>query len=276
MQATTRDIINLIDIEASFELAEKWDNSGLQAGDLNGSVEKILIALDPGPDVIAKAVKINADLVLTHHPLLIKPCKCIEFNSMPGAAIAIAAKENISIVSAHTNLDKATNGLNDYFAEKIGLDNIKPLYNLQDQSDQNNFIDSKLNCFGRIGTIDHAESLKNFACKIKKILNLKYLRVIGDQSLNVRKVAVVTGSGSSFIEDFFKSGADLFITGDVKYHGARMVEERKLSMIDVGHFGSEYIAIELLFEKLLTALENKGYNCKVVKYNNEKDPFNIF
>ena len=126
MPATTQDVIDLIDKEASFKLAEDWDNSGLQAGNLSWHVKKILISLDLTIEVMIEAVKLKADLVLTHHPLLINSLKCVDYNCMPGSAISISAHEKISIVSAHTNLDKAQNGLNDYFAKIIGLKEITP------------------------------------------------------------------------------------------------------------------------------------------------------
>ena len=273
MRATTQDIISLIDKEASFKLAEDWDNSGLQAGDLSWYVKKVLIALDPTRAVLQEAAKQKVDLVLTHHPLLINPVRCIDFSCMPGSAIAISAKEGISIVSAHTNLDKARNGLNDYFAGIIGLKEIAPLKENCIKSDDS--IDD-FNTVGRKGKLNKANSLKGFALQVKEKLNLRYIRVIGEEEAIIKTAAVVTGSGGSMIENFFQSKADVFITGDVKYHEARIVEEKKLCMIDVGHFGSEYIAIQLLADKLLTASKNKDYDFQILKYENELDPFNIF
>lgn len=264
MQATTHDVLKLIDKEAPFDFAEDWDNSGLQSGNMSWPVNKILIALDPSIDVMKEAAKVNADLVLTHHPLFIKSPNSIDFSHMPGNVIAISAREKISIISAHTNLDKAKNGLNDYFAEIIGLHNILPL------SD-----DDSNSCFGRKGLLEKAISLKEFAMNIKENLNLKYLRIIGDNKLKINSATVITGSGGSLIENFFQSGTDVFITGDVKYHEARSVEERNLGMIDVGHFGSESIAIELLAEKLINAKNEEDYGFEIFKYENEIDPFNI-
>ena len=94
--------------------------------------------------------------------------------------------------------------------------------------------------------------------------------------MKIDSVAVVTGSGGSMIDDFFQSKTDVFITGDIKYHEARAVENKKLGMIDVGHFGSEYIAIQLLANKLLSASKNKDYGFQIFKYEKELDPFNIF
>ncbi len=265
MQTLTKDIIRLIDKEASFNLAEDWDNSGLQAGAESWPVKRVLIALDPSFEVISEAVRLKADLVLTHHPLFLKLPKNIDFNTMPGKVILISAKEKISIVSAHTNLDKAFGGLNDYFAKKIGLKKIVPLVDIPGNEN--------LSCFGRKGDFGKVVTLKELAVKIKKTLNLNYLRIVGDKNLTLKSAAVITGSGGSMLDSFFLSQADVFITGDVKYHEARMIEEKKSGMIDVGHFGSEHIAIQLLFDKLFAASKEKDY--EIIKYENESDPFNI-
>ncbi len=274
--ATIQNILNLIDHEASFSLSEKWDNSGLQAGDPAWHVRKILIALDPSLQVMQEAVKIKADLVLTHHPLFIKPPGSINFNCMPGSAIAISAREKISIISAHTNLDKAQNGLNDYFAEIIGLKEIRPLNDESDELVTSTASNCEINNIGRKGKLDKVYSLKAFALNIKEKLNLNYIRVTGGEESSIKTAAVVTGSGGSMVEDFFQSKTDVFITGDVKYHEARLVEQKRLALIDVGHFGSEYIAIQLLADKLTTASQNKNYNFEIIEYENELDPFNIF
>ncbi len=240
---------------------------------MSWNVKRLLIALDPSLQVMQAAVKLKADLVLTHHPLFIKAPGCIDFDCMPGSVVEIAAKEKISIVSVHTNLDKAKDGLNDYFAKIIGLREICPLI---DGFDKQNGFDNEILCFGRKGILEKTISLKDFALKIKEKLKLEYIRVIGNTQLKVNSVAVVTGSGGSMIEDFFQSETDVFITGDTKYHEARLVEEKGLGMIDVGHFGSEYIAIDLLANKLTNASKNKNYDFQIYKYENELDPFNIF
>ena len=265
MTATTHDVIKLINKMASFNLAEDWDNSGLQAGNLSWVVKKILIALDITVEVMLEAVRLNADLVLTHHPLFIKLPQCIDFSSMPGSAISMAAIEKISIVSAHTNLDKAENGLNDYFAEIIGLQDIVPLI-----SNENDVLN-----IGRKGKLEKADTLNNFALKIKKSLNLNHLRVIGNNDSKIQTVTVVTGSGGSMVDKFIQSETDVFITGDVKYHEARVIEENKLGMIDVGHFGSEHIVIQLLADKLASFSKTHNYDFEIFKYENESDPFNI-
>ncbi len=270
--ATTKDILNLINNSiAPFSLAEEWDNSGLQVGNPAWQVKKILVALDVSKALLDKAEKWNASLILTHHPLLIKPIKSIDFNSITGDIIYKAAQNKISIISSHTSFDKAENGLNDLFAEMINLKNIscleikscKPLEN------------KKKIGLGRKGELEKSISLLNFAKKIKKKFNLKYLKTAGDINLLIKTVAVCTGSGGSLMDDFFKSKADVFVTGDIKYHEARDIENKSLGLIDVGHFKSEHIGVNLIVEKLKSAVKKAGFNIKIKGFEKEKDPFYI-
>ncbi len=267
----TKDILDLINCIAPFDIAEDWDNSGLQAGNLTWQVKKIMIALDVTMPLMIAAKKNNCDLVITHHPLMLTPEKSIDFNKMPGNAIEIAAKHGISIISAHTNLDKAKDGLNDYFAKKIGIEKAK-VFLIDGPSST---IKDEPIGMGRIGYLKSQTVLKHLVHQLKKKLDLRHMRVTGDIDLPVRSVAVCTGSGGSLLEEFLTSEADVYITGDIKYHEARRVEEFSKGLIDVGHFGSENIAVDLLFDKLDQSVSNAGLNIKIEKFKKEKDPFII-
>ncbi|MBU1343117.1 MAG: Nif3-like dinuclear metal center hexameric protein [Proteobacteria bacterium] len=267
----TKDILELLNTIAPFNIAEDWDNSGLQAGNLNWEVKKVMIGLDVSMPLMIAAKEWNSDLVLTHHPLMIRPEKSIDFDKMPGSAIEISAKQKISIISAHTNLDKANDGLNDYFAAKIGLKKVKIFF-----IDNSSLMPTdEMIGIGRIGVLESPMVLKQFVHQIKENLNLSYLRVTGDMQLPVSKIAVCTGSGGSFLDVFLKSDADVYITGDIKYHEARLVEEYSKGLIDVGHFGSEHMAIDLLSGKLSQAIQSAGLKIKIKSFNKEKDPFTI-
>lgn len=191
---------------------------------------------------------------------------------MPGKAIEIAAKEDIGIIALHTNMDKARGGLNDYFSSAIGLKNTTPF--LPDSSGRD--LKQEQTGIGRIGYPETKLTLKELSLQIKEKLKLPYLRVTGDIEMEVETVAICTGSGGSLIEAFLNSSAEVFVTGDVKYHEARRVEEYSKGIIDVGHFGSEWMVVDLLFEKLISAFHEKGFDIKLIKYKKEKDPFTIF
>lgn len=269
--ARTKDILEVLNTIAPFDIAEDWDNSGLQAGSLNWEVKKIMIGLDVSIPLMTAAKKWDCDLVLTHHPLMIQAENSIDFDRMPGKAIEIAARQKMSIISAHTNLDKAVDGLNDFFAEKIGVGKTTVFVTQSPSFKQTD----KMMGIGRVGDLEKATTLEYLVQRIKQVLNLSHLRVTGDMDLPVKTVAICTGSGGSLVDDFLTSGASVYITGDVKYHEARRVEECSKAILDVGHFASEHMAIDLLSDKLSLAAQTAGFNIQIKKYKKEKDPFTI-
>lgn len=264
-------ILALINTIAPFDIAEDWDNCGLQAGNLNQEVKKIIIGLDVSIPLMNAAKESRCDLVLTHHPLMLRPEKKIDFNKMPGKAIEIAARERISIISAHTNLDKANDGLNDYFAAKLGMQKTKVFY----VETLPAVLEDEIIGIGRIGSLEKKTSLIQLAKTIKEKLVLNHLRITGNMDLPISTIAVCTGSGGSLVDVFVRSNADVYITGDIKYHEARLIEENSKALIDVGHFGSEYIAVDLLHDKLNQAAQKARMNIEIIKFKKEKDPFII-
>ncbi len=269
MPLTVKKLINIINTFAPFELAENWDNSGLQAGNPDWTIKKIMVSLDVTMEVMEEAKAWGADLVLTHHPLMISPEKSIDFGKMPGSAIALAAREKISILSAHTNLDKAIDGLNDYFAKIIGINCNEPLHR---DEHPGRSIDG-IQGIGRIGQLNSVLSFSELILQVKERLGLEQLRITGDLNLQVKKIALCTGSGGSLVELFLGSSAEVYITGDVKYHEARQIEMGHKGLIDVGHFASEIIVVDLLERRLQQALPSVGYDIKVKGFKKEKDPF---
>ena len=267
MKPSITDLLDLIDRMAPFTLAEAWDNSGLQAGNRTWPVSRVLTALDVTPQVMAEAVSWGADLVLSHHPLIMGSLASIDFSSIPGSIIALCAHHRISIVSVHTNLDKARHGLNDYFAEQAGImpgAGVRPM--IPEMADASAGT-------GRIYTLETGLPLHCLADQIKSRLEISSARRVGDRDLMVNTLAVCTGSGGSLVGTFLASGADAFITGDVKYHEARDVEQAGRGLIDVGHFASEHMVVALLAERLRTWAETTGFTINVRAFDGEKDPF---
>lgn len=121
---TAADIEKAINEFAPFKLAADWDNSGFQVGDKNAAVTDVLIALDISKEVIEEALELDCELIITHHPLLFSPLDRIEKNQSPGDLIYKLIKNDITLISAHTNVDRSEEGLNDYLAEKLFLKNV--------------------------------------------------------------------------------------------------------------------------------------------------------
>jgi dinuclear metal center YbgI/SA1388 family protein len=122
-----QDIGGLVNRLYPQSLAENWDNVGLQLGDPIASVERVLVCLDAEEQVIRRAEEIGAQLVISHHPLIYRALKKITPGDEAGRAIFRALRQGIAVISAHTNLDRAKEGLNDWLAERFGLQQTTPL-----------------------------------------------------------------------------------------------------------------------------------------------------
>jgi dinuclear metal center YbgI/SA1388 family protein len=248
------------------EFAEEWDNSGMQIGGLDWQVESIWVALDPLPEVISAACRKDIDLVITHHPLIFKPLSILNVSTLQGSVIQQALDHQVAIYAVHTNLDRIEDGVNDVLASRIGLRNTAPL--------SMDAISGRPG-FGRMGTLPQPKTLGLLAKHLKQALDLGHVRVVGNLDMVVKTAAVCSGSGSSMVGAFLDSGADVFISGDLKYHDARDVEFAQKALIDVGHFASEHLIVETFAERLKHHFNNKGLALTVTPYTFEKDPFVI-
>jgi dinuclear metal center YbgI/SA1388 family protein len=260
------EVIDAVEEIVPSELAEEWDNSGMQLGDRDWQVEKIWVALDPLPEVISAACRKDVDLVITHHPLIFKPLSTIDVSTLEGFVIQQALDHQVAIYAAHTNLDRIEGGVNDVLASRIGLCNTTALS-----------IDrvSGKPGFGRIGNLALPTPLALLAKKLKQVLALGHLRVAGNLDLVIKTAAVCSGSGSGMLSAFFDSGADVFISGDLKYHDARNFEFAQKALIDIGHFASEHLIVETFAERLKRHFHDKKLVLTVASYRREKDPFVI-
>jgi dinuclear metal center YbgI/SA1388 family protein len=277
---TVSDIIKVLDSVAPQALAESWDNVGLQVGDPGRTVKRIWIALDPTYEVVNAACRDKVDLLITHHPLLFKPLQSLNFSTPVGAIIDLAVRHHLAIFAAHTNLDSALGGINDILAGRIGLRDLKPLVRAQEpQRLQNDdcppVAPDQSAGIGRVGLLESSVDLKTLANKIKNSLKLRYLKITGDPALTVKKVAVCSGSGASLLADFFASGAQVFISGDFRYHDARDVEASHLGLIDIGHFASEHLIVHVLAEKLAGLFADLKMSPTVKACDLETDPFTV-
>jgi dinuclear metal center YbgI/SA1388 family protein len=129
------------------------------------------------------------------------------------------------------------------------------------------------NGLGRIGELGEKMNLRLFALKIKESLSLKSLRVVGNPGLSVTHAAVCSGSGASLMKDFLKSEAQVYITGDIRYHDARSAEDEGRGLIDIGHFASEHMVVEDLAKRIRTMIRKAGFNVSVRACGMERDPF---
>jgi dinuclear metal center YbgI/SA1388 family protein len=280
MGATVEQIIKIMDHLVPQRLAEEWDNVGLQIGDPRWPVRRIWVALDPSPEVVKSACAEDVDLLITHHPLIFRPLKSIDFDTPGGSIIQMASQHQLAIFSAHTNLDIVRDGVNDVLAKRLGLKHLKilqPVKTLEalqaDDSPLNG--EAAAHGIGRVGSLAKPTSLTSLALMVKKKLKLNFAKITGNPELKVTRVAICSGSGSSLIQAFFSSDAQAYISGDIRYHDARDAESANRGIIDIGHFASEHLMVEALAHHLKRILNKEGIKTKVDACNIEKDPFII-
>lgn len=273
METTVADIIGIMEKLAPLRLAEAWDNPGLQVGCIDWPVKKVMVALDPSLEVMGNAIEESADMLITHHPLLLSPIKSVDMGTPIGRIIGMAIRNHLSIFSAHSNLDSAADGLNDILVSRIGMKNVSIL----DTDDTAaTFSTENATGLGRIGDLPGQTDLASLCRHLKQTLHLESVRMVGSPQLPVSRVAVCTGSGSSLMDRFFESDAQVYITGDIRYHAARDAEERALALIDIGHFNSEHLVVKILSDRLKELLQTIDSDISVHACEAEKDPFIVF
>ena len=258
-------LMKVLNEECPFSLAEEWDNSGLQVGTGEGVIKKILVALDPSRGAVNKAVSINAQLLITHHPLIFRKISTVNSKKYPGNVIKEAIKNDIAIVAMHTNLDSARSGLNDILAEMLNLDNVEVLDPKEPQC-CNGF------GLGRIGDLHDAVNFSSYLTKVKKIFNAKNLRFTGSDNTLIKRVAVVGGSGGDMIPAAAEKGADLLITGDIGHHDALTAESCGINVIDAGHFNTERTALVLYTKKMEEIFHKNNMDVTLEIYSGEVNP----
>ncbi|MBP5092756.1 MAG: Nif3-like dinuclear metal center hexameric protein [Abditibacteriota bacterium] len=229
-----KDIIAEVEKIAPPELAEEWDNSGLQLGNPDRVVKKLLVAVDVTRcSATAWAVADKFDMIVSHHPLIFHGVKNIVKGDVLSDKIIDLIKGNVAVYSAHTTYDSAVGGVNDILASKLGLCNTKPLGNM-----------------GRIGELPNDMTAKRFCKSVSEALSGDYTCLYGDKNKRVRRIAVCGGAGSFLINDALAEKADLFVTGDLKHHEIIDAVDAEMALIDAGHYATEAPAMEDLAERL--------------------------
>lgn len=227
------EIQNVIEAMSPLDLQEQWDNSGFQIILSDDEVNKVLVAMEVTQAVADEAVRCNADLIITHHPLIFNKLNQVNNNDVIGNMLIKLIRAGISVYSTHTPFDKCRGGNNDYLARLLHLCNVK----VMDSDDVG---------YCRYGFTQCEYNIEEYIDKVCEWLKIdkSFVSFAGDTKKRLNKVGICTGSGADFIETAFKEKCDLFITGDVKYHAAQTARELGINVLDIGHYGSEKIFTE--------------------------------
>ncbi|BCR06491.1 GTP cyclohydrolase 1 type 2 [Desulfuromonas versatilis] len=343
---------------------------GLQVGEPGAEAGRVLVALDPSEAALEAARAAGAQALLTHHPLIFRPLKSLVPHDETGRILFRAVREGIAVLCAHTNLDRAVGGLNDWLAQRLGLEQAAPL--LAGDADllklvvfvpsgyeesvagamfkagagkigrydccafrtpgtgsfrpgpgtdpfigrQGEFekvrevrletvvprelvgkvVERMLKAhpyeevahdliplanrrpqvgLGRIGRLPEALPLGRFTEQVKQALDTPAVRLVGESAALVRKVALCGGSGASLLAEAARQGADVLVTGDVKYHEAKNAQSQGIALIDAGHFPTERIMVRELAATLRTEAGARGINMEFIEMAGEEDPFKV-
>ncbi len=233
------EIIDKLEALSPTEFAEEWDNIGLLAGRRDKEVRTVYIALDATDAVIGEAVRLGADLLLTHPPLIFKKMSRVNTDDFIGRRVCELIRNDISYYAMHTNFDVM--GMADAAADELSLKDRRVL----DVTYEDDI--SKEGC-GRVGELKDSMRVEALAGLVKEKFHVPNVRVFGDLDSPVRTVAVMPGSGGGFIQDALAAGADAMITGDVGHHEGIDAVAQGLAVIDAGHYGIEKLFISYMEE----------------------------
>lgn len=366
---TNKQIFDLVEKLAPKQLAEEWDNVGLQIGNPVAEVKRALLTLDLDESVLAEAKENQVQLIITHHPVLLRGIKNINFTTVQGRLIKELIKNDITVYSAHTNLDSAAGGVNDVLAEKLELQNTEVLVvnghqkfcklvvfvpvnyqevvgqalgqagagwigNYSDCTFRTNGIGTfrplggstpfigkvneleqveevrletivpveKLSAvikamervhpyeevaydiyplnntgsaygLGRVGQLPMELNFGDFLQQVKNVLNLPMVKAGGRLDKKIKTVALCGGSAGDFWPTALAKGADVYLSGDIKYHTAQDMVNNGLAFVDAGHYHSEVPVVEKLYHHLKKCLQQENLAVELFIAQTKTDPF---
>lgn len=221
---TVKDIYNYINSIAPFDTQEEWDNAGIITGSPQTLVTKVVMSLDVTKAAVRKAAQVGAELVLSHHPLIFGGIKRL----IPDTALYMCAQNGIAVISAHTNFDKAAQGINANLCKILELQDAKPV--------DGTFIS--------VGSLKEEMTAREFARLVSEKLNVSGIRYT-ETDKKIKKVAVGGGACDEFLPQAMEL-ADCFVTGDTKYHVMLEAAENNFCIIGAGHYETESQAFLML------------------------------
>jgi len=265
-------------------LALDWDKTGLIVGNIQKDIRKILITLDLTDSVIREAIRAKADLLLSHHPLLMEPIDSFLDSNSLGSKLLEIIKNSMAVYTAHTNYDIMPEGLNAIFAKKLGLAGIKAAclepacVSEAHPSEETAYVISRIENklaeggLGIIGELDVPVKLPVFFKKVKENLAISGFRWIAGkkrskmtgefqrESATVKKILVINGSANSFTQRIAVSDfdCDVVIVGELNYHSALEITESGKIIIEIGHGDSEKFAVEGMYDILNRYFKENG------------------
>jgi dinuclear metal center YbgI/SA1388 family protein len=249
---TLREVVASLERLYPLHTALTWDRVGLVSGDLDQPVSLVHFAVDPTLAVIEEARACGANLLITHHPLLLRGVHSVATTGAKGASVTALIENHIALYVAHTNADVASPGVCDALAGACALVDVAPLQVIDGVG------------HGRVGALAQSLTLREFVQRLSAVLPRAVggIRVAGPAEARVSRVAVVGGSGDDSFDAVRASGADVFVTADLRHHPALEAREEARGgtpyLVDAGHWATEWLWLESARSELLRDLGDRG------------------
>lgn len=254
-------------------LAEPWDNVGLLIDMGATSYRKILVALDFCQATVEEAICQKADLIVTHHPILMTAIRSLSVFDVEQQLMMTCIQHGISHFAAHTNLDSSEKGINVCLANTLGLVDHRSIL-LKPEILSQGIVDDSVGLM-RMGQLPHAMKGDEFCLWIKDKLQIPFVRVAGPMKRPVRQVAVSCGSGFSETHHAMMQGADALVAGELKHHTALHANEEGILLVDAGHFETERIICPYLIEGLQEQFDGVKYKTEFLLHDPKIGPIRI-
>ena len=255
-----KEVIAALEQFAPLPLQEDYDNAGLQLGLTEAEVSGALLCLDVTEETVAEAVEKGCNLVVSHHPLLFRGLKQIVDADSVQRTVKMAIKNDVTIVSMHTNLDNAVGGVNWKIAERLGLEVRDTRCEMRGEK-----------CGLYVGTFAKPLSANDFISLLKTRMEAQCVMTNELLKREIRKVAICGGAGSFMLDDAIAQGADAFVTGEMHYH-EYFGHDQEIQIAVIGHYESEHFTNELFRE--IIERECKGVRC--VMAESQKNPVRYY
>lgn len=259
-----KDFVEIIEKDYPLNMAESWDPVGLHFGHLEQDIENVLVTLDVRPAVVEEAIEKDIDLILAYHPPVFSKVERFDLSDPQIKMYQKLLANNIAVYAVHTSMDRAVNGTNEWLAQALSLENVK---HWDDPTHHSNV------SLGRYGKLPKAMTRAEVINHVKKAFNLDNVITIERQAKESYKtLAIIGGSGTSFLKEINQLDVDVFITGDITYHKGMEAYEYDLLTIDVGHH-VEVLFAEKMTEHLLNKQEIKESGLLISKSQVNTNPF---
>ena len=256
------EIVQQLEQLSPKQYACSWDNVGLLVGRMDQEVHKIVVTLDVTNEVVERAKQLQADLIVSHHPMIFSSMKKVNDETVLGRKLLTLIENKIACYAMHTNFD-IMGGMAQLAEKRLELQNTIPLEVTAEE-------EGKREGIGRVGNLKRPMTLKQCAEVVKEKFQLETVALFGEEETIVNRVAICPGSGKGMAKEAVEKGAEVLITGDIGHHDGLDALEEGLSIIDAGHYGLESIFMEFIINYLKEHTKDV-----VIEGIDSKSPFHI-